>query len=62
GAVSLPVGGAERTARRGVAALRGAGVIPVLAFHPSDILAVAAVLGVWIILRRLRRGRRRRDG
>ncbi len=38
------------------------GVVPVLAFHPSDILAVAAVLGVWIILRRLRRGRRRGDG
>jgi hypothetical protein len=37
-------------------------VVPVLAFHPSDILAGAAVLGVWIILRRLRRGRRRRDG
>ncbi len=33
-------------------------VIPVLAFHPPDIFAVAAVLGVWIVLRRVRRWRR----
>jgi hypothetical protein len=37
-------------------------MLPVLAFHASDLLAVAAILAVWVVLRRLRRGRRRRDG
>ena len=37
-------------------------MIPALGFHPPDLLAAAAVLLVWVGLRRLRRGRRRDDG
>lgn len=35
---------------------------PVLAMHPEDIVAIAAVILVWVALRRLSgRGRRRRE-
>lgn len=33
---------------------------PVLAFHPQDLLAIAAVIVLWAVLSRMARGRRRR--